>query len=366
MNRAVIKTAVCMLALALGAPALAQEPARIVDIRVGRHADYDRLVLELERPVELRRLRAPTAGTLVLELEARPLLSYQSVHTPYRRMGTVVVKETAFGARIEVESSSQRVRVFRLSDPTRVVLDFGDPGAEPFPAPLGTEAVPAPAATPEPPEPEPAEPVEAEVLPPEEAESVEPEPAEPAEAELLRPEEAEPVEPQPVVTVPLPEEGIVAPAPDPDDPDPPEAPALAPIPVPEPAAAPETRGTVEAAPEPAPPRARFSLPAGALLVGVAVLAVGLALSALLWLRPRAGQRQRAGASAESAPADWPRAAETITLEEIAGASAQVDLLDRRIDQEVRARIHLEQRLGEMQEELKVMRDRLQRAKRRGD
>lgn len=344
MNRAVIKTAVCMLALALGAPALAQEPARIVDIRVGRHADYDRLVLELERPVELRRLRAPTAGTLVLELEARPLLSYQSVHTPYRRMGTVVVKETAFGARIEVESSSQRVRVFRLSDPTRVVLDFGDPGAEPFLAPLGTEAVPAPAATPEPPEPEPAEPVEAELLPP---------------------EEAEPVEPQPVVTVPLPEEGIVAPAPDPDDPDPPEAPALGPVPVPEPTAAPEPRSTVEADPEPAPPRARFSLPPGALLAGVAVLAVGLALSALLWLRSRAGQQRRAVASADSAPADWPRAAETITLEEIAGASDQVALLDRRIDQEVRARIHLEQRLGEMQEELKVMRDRLQRAKRRG-
>ena len=182
---------------------------------------------------------------------------------------------------------------------------------------------------------------------------------------MAPPEGAEPVEPEPVATVPVPvpEEGIVAPAPDPDDPDPPEAPALAPIPVPEPPAAPETRGTVEAAPEPAPPRARFSLPPGALLAGVAVLAVGLALSALLWLRPRAGQQQRAVASA---PADWPRAAETITLEEIAGASDQVDLLDRRIDQEVRARIHLEQRLGEMQEELKVMRDRLQRAKRRGD
>ncbi len=347
MNRAVIKTAVCMWAFALGATALAQEPARIVDIRVARHADYDRLVLELERPVELRRLPAPTAGTLVLELEARPLLPYQTVHMPYRWMGRVVVKGTAAGARIEVESSTQRVRVFRLSDPTRVVLDFGDPGAEPFLAPPGTEAVPEPAPTPKPPEPELAEPVEAEVAPP---------------------EGAEPVEPEPVATVPVPvpEEGIVAPAPDPDDPDPPEAPALAPVPVPEPPAAPETRSTREAAPEPAPPQARFSLPPGALIAGVALLAVGLALLALLWLRSRAGQQQRAVASADSAPADWPRAAETITLEEIAGASDQVDILDRRIDQEVRARIHIERRLGEMQEELKVMRDRLQRAKRRGD
>ncbi len=341
MSRVVIRTAVGMLALALGAPALAQEPARIVDIRVGRHANYDRLVLELERPVELRRLPASAAGTLVLELEARPLLPYQTVHTPYRRIGTVVVKGTAAGARIEVESRSQRVRVFRLSDPTRVVLDFGDPGAEPFLAPPGTEAVPEPAPTPEP-----EEPVEAEVAPPEG-------------------EGAAPVEPEPVASVPVPvaEEGIVAPVPDPD---PPEAPALAPVPVPEPAAAPEIRGTVEAAPKPAPPRARFSLPRGALLAGLSVLAVGLALSALLWLRSRAGQPQRAAVSPDSAPADWPRAAETITPEEIAGASDQVDLLGRRIDQEVRARLHLEQRLGEMQEELKVMRARLQRAKRRGD
>ena len=342
MSRVVIRTAVGMLALALGAPALAQEPARIVDIRVGRHADYDRLVLELERPVELRRLPASAAGTLVLELEARPLLPYQTVHTPYRRIGTVVVKGTAAGARIEVESRSQRVRVFRLSDPARVVLDFGDPGTEPFLAPPGTEAVPEPAPTPEIPEPELAEPVEAEVAPP---------------------EGAAPVEPEPVASVPVPEEGIVAPVPDPD---PPEAPALGPVPVPEPAAAPETRGTVEAAPKPAPPRARFSLPRGALLAGLAVLAVGLALSALLWLRSRAGPPRRAAVSVDSAPADWPRAAETITPEEIAGASDQVDLLGRRIDQEVRARMHLEQRLGEMQEELKVMRDRVQRAKRRGD
>ncbi len=340
MNRVVIKTAVCILALALGAPALAQEPARIVDIRVGRHADYDRLVLELERPVEMRRLRAPKAGTHVLELEARPLLPYQSVHTPYRRMGLVVVKGTVFGARIEVESSSQRVRVFRLSDPTRVVLDFGDPGPGPFLAPSGTEAVPEPAATPEPPEPE--EPVETEVAPP---------------------DGEEPVEPEPVASVPVPEDGSVAPAPDPD---PLEAPVLAPVPVPEPPAAPGTRSTLEATPEPALPRARFSLPPGALFAGVAVLAVSLALSALLWLRSRGGPQQRAVASADSAPADWPRAAETITLEEIAGASDPGDLLGRRIDQEVRARIHLEQRLGEMQEELKVMRDRLQRAKRRGD
>ena len=141
MKRALITTAVFLWALAVEAPALAQERPRIVDIRVGRHAAYDRLVLELERGVELRRLPGPAAGPLVLELEARPLLPFQTLHTPYRRMGTVVVKRTQGGAQIEVESRPRRVRIFRLSDPARIVLDFADPGAEPFLAPPGTEAV---------------------------------------------------------------------------------------------------------------------------------------------------------------------------------------------------------------------------------
>jgi hypothetical protein len=41
-------------------------------------------------------------------------------------------------------------------------------------------------------------------------------------------------------------------------------------------------------------------------------------------------------------------------------------MDRRIDEEVRARMQLEERLAQVQEEIKVMRDRLQRVARRGE
>ncbi len=345
MKRALITTAVLILALAVGAPALAEESSRIVDIRVGRHAAFDRLVLELERRVELRRLPGSEPGALRLEIDARPLLPYQKLHTPYRRMGSVVVEETPTGAQVEVESRPRRVRIFRLSGPHRIVLDFADPAAEPFLAPPGTEAVLEPALEPEPSvleAPEPAPPPEAGA-----------EPNRPASAlEAGAPEEAEPVEP-------VPEEGVVSQVREPDEP---EEPAVAPVPAPEPPAPLEVRSTVEAAP--APPPARFQLPRAALLTGGIVLAVGVALSALLWYRLRRSQRQLAG-PAGAAPKDWPRAPETITPEEIAGASDHVDLLGRRIDEEVRARIQLEERLSHMQQELKVMRDRLQRAKRSG-
>ncbi len=168
MKRAVITTAVSMLALSLGAPALPAEPPRIVDMRVARHPKFDRLVFELERRVALRRVPAPESGAFVIELEARPLLPYQTLLTPYARMGSVVVEEIPTGARIEVESRPRRVRMFLLSDPPRIVVDFGDPGAEPFLPPPGTEPVPGPAPSPQPgtaPQLEPATPPPAEPPP---------------------------------------------------------------------------------------------------------------------------------------------------------------------------------------------------------
>ncbi len=347
MKRALITTAVLILALAVGAPALAEESSRIVDIRVGRHAAFDRLVLELERRVELRRLPGSEPGALWFEIDARPLLPYQTLHTPYRRMGSVAVRGIPTGAQIKVESRPRRVRIFRLSGPHRIVLDFADPGVEPFLAPPGTEAVLAPAPEPEPPVREAPAP-----MPPSEAGA---EPNRPASAlEAGAAEEAEPVEPAP-------EKGVVSRVPEPDES---EEPAVAPVPAAESPAALEVRSTVEAAPAPAPPPARFQLPRAALWTGGIVLAVGVALSALLWHRVGRRQRQRAG-PADAAPEDWPRAPETITPEEIVGASDHVDLLGRRIDEEVRARMHLEERLSHVQQELKVMRDRLQRAKRSG-
>jgi len=331
MKRAAISTALCFWTLAVGAPALSQEPPRIVDIRVGRHAEYDRLVLEFEASVELSRLARSDEGVLVIEVEARPLLPYQALHTAYARVGSLVVREIPKGARIEVEAGAHRVRIFRLSNPPRVVLDFADPGAEPFPLPPGTEPVPEPAPSsaplPEVAGPAPPEPSGAEAAPEAELSEVSA-PAEVAAPELLVPRSEE-----------------LAPPP------------LAPPPLP-------SGDAVGAAPGSALPPGWLERLGGGPVAGLATL--GLVLSLLAWFRLRSWRSPRVEVGVDSHPADWPRAPETITPEELAGASDQVDLLGRRIDQEVRARMHLEEGLSQMREELKVMRDRLQRAGRRGD
>ena len=138
MKRAVVASAACMLALSGGRAALGAEPTRIVDVRVGRHESFDRLVVELERRVDLRRVPGAASDPFVLELDARPLLPHQRLETPFARMGVVVIEAVPGGGRIRVEARPRRVRVFRLREPDRVVLDFADPGPEPFDAPPGT------------------------------------------------------------------------------------------------------------------------------------------------------------------------------------------------------------------------------------
>ena len=333
MKPAAYTAAVWILCLGLGALAWADERARIADIRMGRHPSFDRLVIELERDVEVWRLPEAEDGAFQLEFDARPLLPHQQLKTRFKRMGSVVVEAVPAGTRLRVEARPRRVRVFRLSAPARIVVDFGDPGPEPFPAPEGTLPVPE-------------------------------RPEEPAlELEAPAPTQAE----APKVRV------VLAPSPEPEPPEVEVVPA--PSPKPEsstqvvesetPAAlaqAAETPARVpevlEAAPEPGPAkRAWFERLDARNVIGAAVLLMGLAFIALY--RSRSSRRRRERAASESAARRWPRAPESITPEEIAGADEQVNLVDRRIDEEVRARMHLEERLAQVQEELKVMRDRLQ-------
>ena len=66
------------------------------------------------------------------------------------------------------------------------------------------------------------------------------------------------------------------------------------------------------------------------------------------------------------PDDLPRTPESITPEEVLNASDRLDLLEKRIDEEVRSRVQLEDRMVEVQEDLKVVRDRVNRIARRGE
>ncbi len=337
----------------LGAGARPGESARIVGVQTSAHAEFDRVVLQLDRPTEVTRPPVQP-GELEVIVAAIPAQEHQVVGREGTRLGRVAIRRDSRGTRVSLVLGERVIRVFTLPRPPRVVIDLGVAGLSPFVAPwAGTPVHP----TPGPPQPEPAvtptpapqpfpQPVAVEpALPPqpEPAPAVPPEPepfAEPQPA--VQPEPA--VEPEPATT-PGPE------------------PPLAPAPEPPP------RPVAESAPEPPPallvvsPRAEVEggLPMLWIALTGVLLVVGLVLG--LWLRQRvrrlAGVPRMGTASLGGSP-------ESISPEEIALSGDRVELLEKRLDEEVRARMQLEERLAHVSEEQKVLRDRLQRAARRRD
>jgi hypothetical protein len=341
--------------------ASAQQLPRIADIRVGAHASFDRVVFELteEGPATY----GFEGSTFVLELGARPLLERQLLTTGLKRMGELQIDATELGTRIRADSGSGRVRGFRLADPPRIVVDFGDPGPEPFELDPGlvpiVELAPTDAgAAPSVPEPEPEpEPTVAEAPPT---------PAPPAQAMV---EEALPAW-EPVVS----EETAPAGSPEGSGPaaetrpaeEPPPSPSeperASPPPVSEPVPLPEPKpGAGAEASTPRDPVARFfrrfadgSRIEVALWFAVPFLAAAL----LIWVIGRLRER-RLLARAAARGGDV-RAAESITPREILEATERIDVLEKRIDEEVRGRMLLEERASRIQEDLKVVQDRIQR------
>ena len=115
----------------------------------------------------------------------------------------------------------------------------------------------------------------------------------------------------------------------------------------------------------AAPRPPPSLPGdgpGALLLfaaGLAVLLLASGAAILVRRRRRSSSIDLASGDFGTGEAVGP---ETITREELEGGN-RVELLEKRLDDEVRARVQLEERLAGMLEEQKVLRDRLRRVKR---
>ena len=127
-------------------------PLTVVAVRAARHAGYDRVVLELagRRPgrpgwqvryVEEARQQGsgdlvPVRGDAVLEVLVSGIgypfdTGQEEESDDLRPAGTAVVREVVLGATFEGQYEafvgvSRRVpfRVFRLSDPTRVVIDL--------------------------------------------------------------------------------------------------------------------------------------------------------------------------------------------------------------------------------------------------
>jgi len=126
MRRIGIASILVLTAALLAGPAGA---ARVVDVRVGQHPDYTRVVVELDEPASygLRIEELPREGgsvsELVLDLEAsgafvmgRPRGLVESVRVKPRGSGSE--------ARIRLSTSGPAVKEMVLSDPPRIVLDL--------------------------------------------------------------------------------------------------------------------------------------------------------------------------------------------------------------------------------------------------
>jgi len=126
MRRIGIASILVLTAALLAPPAGA---ARVVDVRVGQHPDYTRVVVELDEPADygLRIEELPREGgsvsELVLDLEAsgafvmgRPRGLVESIRVKPRGSGSE--------ARVRLTTSGPAVKEMVLSDPPRIVLDL--------------------------------------------------------------------------------------------------------------------------------------------------------------------------------------------------------------------------------------------------
>lgn len=333
--------------------AAASETRRVRDVRLGAHRDFDRVVIELDARTRVERRADPAGGGLELWLEAQPALAKQRLETA-RRLGRIDLEAGAGGAYLRVQPREGRTRVFVLERPFRVVVDVAPPSATPLAIPEGAEAIPLVEAAPPPP------PAPAPAPPPPPAPAAAPTPPPPvAEAPAPSPPPAPaPPEKQPEPTPP--------PAPEPAEPEP-ALPATKPAP---PAPPEETRAPPPKPTRPVPPPAakaaeRPPKPAlsawqrwlGQGLATIAALA-GVAALVVFWIALR--RRRAAPPRIHAMEEAMLREPDTIRPTEIVGAADRLEIVEKRLDEEARARAALEERVSSLSEELKVLRDRINR------
>lgn len=302
--------AVVSLGVVLAGAAHAADATRIVGVRVGSHAEFDRLVIEVQGELQAYHQPVRSGEKFVLELNAEPAKPIEVLDTPFARMGRVRIEGIADGSLVQVQARPRNVRAFLLSEPTRVVIDFSSPQEDPLPIPEGAARL-----------------LEA-VAPP----WVE------VEAEVTEPvAEPEPEIPEPVVEPEIPEPVAEL------EPEPPIA-------LPEP-------GT----PEPAPV-GRTPSGSSAFFDRGLMLALGAATLAAVLVVVGARRIRRPPALEPEVAVAGP--SETITPEELQ-RDDRLGALESRLDEEVRSRARVEDKLSQLHEDMKVVRDRLHRVSRRG-
>lgn len=364
-----------LIALILCAPIARADggaPARIREVRVGSHDGYDRLVIELDSDVDVLWENGPEPGEESFYVAAAPAQPSRVIVTKLPQMGTVSVTRMKGGTHIAVEPRERSVRAYTLANPPRLVVDFAPPGTTPFAAPADARAL------------EPAKTLGPLVIPPDPGAPT----SKPEAARAPEPADEPPPTPAPESTPESTPEAKAEPEPVPDDASlgdsapPPEVEPLAEVaPEPTPAA---VEPPTPAPPKPAQPKTAnaplppASKPTPAAATPESPFPYGFALAALLgllllvaaitWIvRRRAATREPPLVlfpPSEDAfnEADLPEAvpADDILPGEIVAASEHEAALEKRLDEEVRARVELEQRMAGANEELKVLRDRLHR------
>jgi len=105
----------------------ARPDVRITGTELEHHERYDRLVVQLSGPTEVLRRPETSWRDLIIDLRAIPRQQLQELETEYPRVGTLVIEETLGGARLSSTRRERRLRLFKLEDPTRLVVDFADP-----------------------------------------------------------------------------------------------------------------------------------------------------------------------------------------------------------------------------------------------
>jgi len=350
MRRALTAGFIFATLVGAAATAAAQHRVHVHEVRVGAHPDFDRVVVELDGTTDVTWERGPQPGAESFYLDADLGRRSRLVHTSLERVGDVRLTAMRVGTRVELEPRERRIRAYVLPKPTRLVIDLAAPGPEPFAVPKGITPL------------EPATSVEPRSEAAPEAEP-EPEPEAGPPAEEVAPESG-PEEPEapPSAETPQPEEPKAEPAPAPEAPPESQPEAAAPPPAPPPPAVqpPVVPPPRAVAPEPAP-GFPWALSFGTLAF-IAALVVSYLYVRELLDRPAEPQRLPRSPAGGLTPSG----VDPITPAELRTAAEATGVLEQRLDEEVRARVALEERLAQAGEELKVLRDRVHRVERRRD
>jgi hypothetical protein len=220
MTGRAIRHAFVLALLSLGWFALSAGAATVVQVRVGPHPTFTRVVFELDAPsgyrVERQVLEGESAAEIVVTLEASSRA--RSITSRSKLVDVVSVDEGVLQAvaRIRLHKPDLRLREMILADPPRIVLDVMGEEAEVAVRPAARTQPPAPKPKPEvveaaAPKPKPEVVEAAAPKPPAPKPAAAPQP--PPKPELVADEPVKPPAPKPAAAPPMPEPEVVAVAP---------------------------------------------------------------------------------------------------------------------------------------------------------